>query len=39
MVLASWLNESWHIGFSFPVWEQGLKEEGKEKVVKEGQRL
>lgn len=39
MVLASWLKESWHIGFSFPGWEQGLKEEGKEKVVKEGQRL
>ena len=36
MASASWLNEHWWIGFLFPAWEQGLKEEGKEKVVKEG---
>lgn len=39
MASASWLNEHWCIGFLFPAWEQGLKEEGKEKVVKEGQKL
>ena len=39
MASASWLNEHQRIGFSFPAWEQGFKGDGKEKVVKEGQRL
>lgn len=34
MVFVFWFNECWYIGFFFLEWEQGLKEEGKEKVVK-----